>query len=96
MPDPDDPGTQINVALIETLQSSDIIVLAGEARSHCLANTVTDIANHIGEENIKKLVLLKDATTSVPTFEDLGESFIKKMVARGMKLSTTIDFFPGN
>jgi nicotinamidase/pyrazinamidase len=98
VPDSSDPGTQLNWPLIETLQKADIILLAGEARSHCLANTVIDIANNFGEENIKKMVLLEDATTDVPDppgttmFTDVGEKFVSDMVARGMQVSTTVDF----
>jgi nicotinamidase-related amidase len=98
VPDPTDPSTQINTGLIDTLKDADIIALAGEAKSHCLANTVVDIANNFGEENIKKLVLLDDATSNVPDppgttmFTDASEKFVKDMTARGMKVSTTVDF----
>ncbi len=92
VPDPNDPDTMLNTRLIETLERADIILLAGEARSHCLANTVRDIADNFGEENIKKMVLLSDATSDVPGFENLGESFVDEMVKRGMQISTTIDF----
>ncbi|MFW9871800.1 MAG: hypothetical protein ACFFG0_01775 [Candidatus Thorarchaeota archaeon] len=92
VPDSNDPDTMLNTRLIDTLERADMIVLAGEARSHCLANTVKDIADNFGEENIKKMILLTDATSDVPTFENLGESFLNDMVKRGMKTSTTIDF----
>jgi len=98
VPDPEDPDSQLNMRLIETLQDADIILLAGEAKSHCLANTVIDIANNFGEENIKKMVLLTDATSTVPDppgttmFTDFSEKFQNDMVARGMQLSTTGEF----
>lgn len=92
VPDPQDADTQINMKLIRTLEEADIILLAGEARSHCLANTVIDIADNFGEENIKKMILLEDATSDVPGFEDLGEQFVKDMKARGMQISTTTEF----
>jgi len=98
VPDPQDPDTQLNMRLIDTLQKADMILLAGEAKSHCLANTVIDIANNFGEENIKKLVLLEDATSNVPDppgttmFTDFGEKFVSDMKARGMQVSTTVDF----
>jgi nicotinamidase-related amidase len=88
----------LNNNLIDTLEKADIILLAGEARSHCLANTVTDIADNFGDENIKKMVLLKDATTDVPNppgttmFTDMGEAFVKNLTARGMQISTTTEF----
>lgn len=98
VPDPEDPGTQLNMGLIETLQEADLVPLAGEALSHCLANTVIDIANNFGEENIKKLVLLEDCTSPVPDppgttlFTDAADKFVKEMVARGMQISNSVDF----
>lgn len=93
--DPEDPGTMLNMPLIKTLQEADVIFIAGEALSHCVANTVRDIANNFGEENIKKFVLLTDATSPVlaPGIEHFGPEFIREMTARGMQLSTTVDFF---
>lgn len=92
VPDPQDPSTQLNMPLIETLARADIILLAGEARSHCLANTVKDIANNFGEDNIKKMYLLTDCTSDVTGFEKFGEDFVTEMVSRGMNLTTSIDF----
>ena len=92
VPDPTDPGTMLNTAFIQTLQEADIIALSGEAKSHCLANTVTDIANNFGEDNISKFVLLEDCTSNVASFEGLGDKFVRDMVARGMKISNSRDF----
>lgn len=90
VPDPQDPGTQINVGLIRALEEADIILLAGEAGSHCLANTVRDIANNFGDESyVKKFCLLIDATSPVPSFEQLQDDFIKELTDRGMQLTTT-------
>jgi nicotinamidase-related amidase len=93
VPDAEDPSTQINTGLISTLESADIILVAGEAGSHCLANTVRDIANNFGDDSyVQKLVLLSDGTSPVPGFENLQEDFVKEMVDRGMKVSTTVDW----
>ena len=92
VPDPRDPGTQMNTRLIETLETADLILLAGEAGSHCLANTVRDIADGFSEAKyIDKLVLLTDATSPVPGFEAYQDEFIRDMTARGMRLSTTTE-----
>jgi nicotinamidase-related amidase len=93
VPDPQDPSTQINTALVKTLMDADLVVVAGEAGSHCLANSVRDLAEAFGNDSyIKKLVLLTDATSPVPGFEKNQEDFIKEMVAKGMQLSTTEKF----
>lgn len=94
VPDPQDPGTMLNTRLIQTLEDADIIALAGEALNFCVANTVTDIANNFGEENIKKFVLLEDACSPVPgkDFEPLTKNFMTEMTRRGMQISNTSDF----
>lgn len=93
VPDPEDPGTQINTRFIQTLMDADLVAIAGEAGSHCLANTVRDIATNFGDDSaIQRLVLLTDATSPVPGFEPYQETFMREMSARGMQLSTTRDF----
>jgi nicotinamidase/pyrazinamidase len=93
VPDPADPSTQINTALIQTLMNADMVAVAGEAGSHCLANTVRDIANNFGDDRlVPKIVLLADATSPVPGFEAFQEDFLREMTGRGMKISTTVDF----
>ena len=90
VPDPTDPGTQINIPLIKSLEEADTILLSGEAGSHCLANTVRDIADKFSSSDyIKKFVLLTDTTSPVTSFEKLQEDFIKDMTARGMRLATS-------
>lgn len=99
VPDPEDPTTQVNTRLITTLEEADVVLLAGEARSHCVANTVRDIATAFGNPDyIKKLVLLTDATSDVTDppgttlFSDLGSAFVRDLTAMGMKTATTTDF----
>jgi nicotinamidase-related amidase len=93
VPDQGDNTTQINTEFIKTLMDVDCIVVAGEAGSHCLANTVRDIAEEFGDDSyVKKIVLLTDGTSPVTGFENLQDSFIQDMVVRGMQLSTTVDF----
>jgi nicotinamidase/pyrazinamidase len=93
VPDPADPSTQINTELIRTLEKADVVAIAGEALTHCLANTVTDVANNFGDDSfVSKLVLLTDASSGIPGFEQYASRFVAGMTRRGMQLSTTIDF----
>jgi len=93
VPDPTDPTTQLNSGLIDTLESADLILLAGEALSHCLANTVRDVADKFADPKyVSKLVLLTDASSNVPTFESYGDDFMRAMKAKGMRTATTADF----
>lgn len=93
VPDPSDPGTQLNTRFIRTLMEADLIAIAGEAGSHCLANTVRDIARNFGDDTcIRRLVLLEDATSPVPGFESFQTDFVREMRTRGMQVTTTAEF----
>jgi nicotinamidase-related amidase len=94
VPDPDDPSTQINVRLIQTLEKADVVALSGQALSHCVANTVRDIADHFGEESVRKLVLIEDTSSPVPGFEEVAYQFLTDMKQRGMKTARAAEF-PG-
>ncbi len=85
VPDSKDPTTQLNSQLIQTLQEADLILLSGQALSHCVANTVRDIANNFGEENIKKMILIEDTSSPVAGFEFLADEFMAEMKNRGMQ-----------
>jgi nicotinamidase-related amidase len=93
VPDAADTSTQINTRLIQTLEQADVVLIAGEARTHCLANTVRDIANNFGDDSfVSKLVLLTDASSDIPGFETHAQNFMSEMTGRGMQLSTTIAY----
>jgi nicotinamidase-related amidase len=93
VPDPSDPSTHPNRRLLDSLEAADVIFVAGEASSHCVANTVRDLAEEMGEEAfLRKLVLLTDATSAVRGFEANAEEFVQKMTARGMQTATTAEF----
>ncbi len=98
-PDPEDPTTQVNAGLIQTLEDADLVLLAGEASTHCVLNTVADIAHCFGDpKTIEKLVWLTDATSPVPDppnttiFSDKLKEVHAQLVAKGMKTATTADF----
>lgn len=91
--DPKDPTTQLNTGLVKTLKTADIIVLSGEALSHCVNTTVRQIADAFKDPvYIQKLVLLSDASSNVGGFEFLGKAFIDDLTKMGMQISTTVDF----
>lgn len=94
VPDPTDPGTQINIPLIRALQDADEVALSGQALSHCIANTVRDIADYLGPESISKLVLIEDTSSPVPGFEALACQFLSDMRQRGMKTVKAAEFHP--
>lgn len=98
VPDPGDSSTGLNTDFLNVFAQADIVVVAGEAASHCVKATVEQIADNIGADQVKKFVLLTDAMSPVPQppggpdFPAIAAQFMKDMVARGMQLSTTVDF----
>lgn len=93
VPDPEDPTTQVNTGLIRTLEEADVVLLAGEALSHCVANTVRDVAAQLADPAfVRKLVLLTDTTSPVPGFEAYGDAFLRDLTRLGMSTTTTDQF----
>ncbi len=93
VPDRADPSTLLNIRLRDALEQADLIVVAGEAGSHCVANTVRDLADSFADPAyVRKLVLLSDATSAVRGFEAYQQSFLQDLTARGMQVSTTLEF----
>ena len=89
VPDDADESTKLNTLFLDTVKTADRILLSGEALSHCLANTATDIASNFGEENVRKFVLLRNTASNVTSCEALGENFLRDMAKRGMRVMTT-------
>ena len=88
VPDPADPATQANVALLDALRSAERIWVAGEAGSHCVASTLRDL-DALAPELTPRLTLLSDAVSPVPGFEGLQQAFLTDLTARGMRLAST-------
>ena len=91
---PEDPTTHLNQkGIIEPLEEADVVAICGQARSHCLANTVRDIMDNFSDpEYIKKLYILEDATSDVTTFEHLGDVFFNDFLKAGGNITTTDKF----
>lgn len=97
VPDPEDPSTQLNAEFLAVLADADIVVLAGEASSHCVKATVDQIAKHIGDEHIKKFHLLVDCMSPVGAvpgvdFPAIAAAWLKDMEKKGMTLVKADDF----
>ncbi len=87
VPDPADVATLGNPALVAALMSVDRVYVAGEASSHCVANTVRDLV--AAGVPAGRLCLLTDACSPVPGFSAYAETFVRELLERGMTLATT-------
>lgn len=88
IPDPEDESTGLNTVLLTALQQSDRIIIAGEALSHCIANTVRNLVEHIEP---RRIVLLSDCSSPVSGFEKAGMVFVQEMTAAGMQYIPSTD-----
>jgi nicotinamidase-related amidase len=87
VPDPNDPATQTNHALLERLNASERVWVAGWARSHCVGNTLYDLFRLGGESLARKTTLITDAMSDVPGFEAQGEEVTRRSVELGARLA---------
>lgn len=93
VPDFEDPSTLLNTGLSDTLKEADMVVVAGQAKSHCVASSIRDLAETFGDDQyLSKMVLLTDCMSNVPGFEKQGDEFIAEMVRRGVKTALSTEF----
>lgn len=76
-----DSSTQLNEELLQELDAYDRIYIAGEARSHCVANTLKQLLSfpHL----IKKVVMLEDCMSSIPNTEKQAAPIYERAAAMG-------------
>jgi nicotinamidase-related amidase len=87
VPDLSDPNTLPNLPLVQQLESADLVLIAGEAGSHCVANTVRDLVELSEDKDLaKRLVLVSDAVSPVGGFEAYQAQFIRDLTGKGMRV----------
>jgi len=90
-----------NAALLEHLFSFDDVIVAGEAKSHCVAWTVEDLLAEAAARDpglARKLVLLDDCGSPVVVpgvvdFSDQAEAAFARFAGRGARRAKSTDFF---
>lgn len=89
VPNANDPRTQLNQALLDSLTRADVLLVAGEAGSHCVKATMEHYAQHATPGQMKQVVLLTDCMSPINGFEEPYEAFLDNMLERGVQLTTT-------
>lgn len=89
------PSTQFNTALAQGLtQGIDLLLVAGEASSHCVAASVDQLMSAIREGRIPQpgkgfeIALMTDCMSPVPGFEQVEQDFIARASSAGVRLTT--------
>ncbi|GGY05923.1 cysteine hydrolase [Massilia dura] len=85
-----EPDTQENRRLLDSLEDSDRVYIAGEAGSHCVKSTVEHIAERFGA-HASKLVLITDCMSPVQGFEAQQAAFFERMRTAGVGFAQSSD-----
>ena len=91
VPDPEDNATQTNHALIQNLAQADMVLIAGEAGSHCVRSTTEHIVQQLPTENIRRLVLLTDCISPVAGFDAQYQNLLNDMAQKGVRLAKSTE-----
>ena len=88
VPDANDEGTQLNRELIAQLDRADLILVAGEASSHCVKATLEHLALNLPSRRLDKLMLLVDAMSPITGFEAQTQTFMEDLRRQGARTAT--------
>lgn len=85
---------QKNTRLIQQLIDFDIVIIAGQAKSHCVAWTIDDLLTEIQQVNshlVEKIYLLEDCTSPVVVpgvvdYTEKADAAFQRFAAAGMHL----------
>lgn len=92
VPDADVPETQLNTALIADLARFDTVYLMGEAKSHCVANSLKQILD-FAPELVPKLVILTDCMSDVAGLGYLADPIYAEAKVRNVRFMESDDVF---
>lgn len=91
--DADDPDTALNTRLLAALDTADLLLIAGEASSHCVRATTEHIVQHLPRLQAgarpEHIVLLTDCMSPVCGFEAEHQAFLDHMQAQGVRLENS-------
>ena len=89
-----------NKKFVETLKVVDKLIIAGQAKSHCVAWTIADLLSDLQKENpslAEKIYLLEDCTSPVVVpgadFTEQANEAFAKFAEAGMHLVKSSDSF---
>lgn len=80
--------TQLNQNLIKELSEYQNIYFAGEAKSHCVANTLKQAMKY-APNLAKKFIILTDCMSNVTGFENIADDIYEEAKNMGIRFSDT-------
>ena len=94
VPDPADPSTQLNTRLLAALGTADVLLVAGQASSHCVRATTEHLLEHLPGGRPERVVLLTDCMSPVAGFEAQHQAFLAAAQAQGVQLADSSQISP--
>jgi nicotinamidase-related amidase len=100
VPDPSDTSSNLNVPLLNQVMQHDRVYIAGEARSHCVLETIRQLVGYLRRqpELLTRLYVLTDCTSSVqhPTidFDALAGQELALLQEQGVHLVKSTHIVP--
>jgi nicotinamidase-related amidase len=97
VPVPDRPGGGKNQAFLDELAEADLIIVAGEAMSHCVLETVEDLVEAFADqpEVLGKVLFLRDCTSPVVhpeiDFRAIAAARLAEFERQGVQLVNSAD-----
>ncbi|KAG7343444.1 isochorismatase family protein [Nitzschia inconspicua] len=85
--------TSLNQKLLDSLKSSDRLLVCGQAMSHCVNYTLSSIVEQWDRNKLSNITLLTDCASSVPGFEAAGAKFQQDMSQLGVILQKSSEAF---
>jgi nicotinamidase-related amidase len=100
VPVPDQPGGSKNQPFMDILARADWVVIAGEAESHCVLETVEDLVEEFGDQpqTLQKVLFLRDCTSPVRhpeiDFHAIALARFAELERRGVRFVNSTDPLP--
>lgn len=100
VPEPDQPLSGKNRSFLNSLSQADVVVVAGEAESHCVLETLADIVEEFTDTEmaLRKIYFLSDCSSPVIhpdiDFHALALEQFAKFEAQGVNFINSIDPLP--
>jgi len=89
------PGDEAQLAFLENLRAYERIFIAGEAKSHCVLESLRQILEYFGEDKdmTSRIVVLADCMSSIPGFEaSTEETFATWQQAYEITVTRSTDY----
>ena len=89
-----DPEGFVNTAILDAVAQAGEVYVAGEASSHCVLASITQLLEHFAErpDITRRIILLEDCTSPIPGFEESTQkSYARLQEQYGLKIMKSTD-----